>query len=169
MSRRLPDLAPNRRNMMSVAALGIGAFAAGTSAAAAADETLAAIHQENAFNAPPARIYEIFLDSKAFGAMTGLPAQISSEEGGAFSMFGGVIIGRNIELVPAMRIVQAWKPKYWPPGVYSLVKFELVAQGGQTQIVLDHTGFPADTYAGLNSGWPKRYWHPLETYLAANP
>jgi activator of HSP90 ATPase len=36
------------------------------------------------------------------------PTQISREVGGAFSLFGGIIVGRHIELVPNERIVQAW-------------------------------------------------------------
>jgi len=101
--------------------------------------------------------------------MTGLAAVIGKAEGDEVSMFGGTIVGRNIELVPATRIVQAWKPKYWAPGVYSLVKFEFVGVGEETKIVLDQTGFPPDKFDGLNTGWPKRYWKPLEAYLAANP
>lgn len=126
----------------------------------------ATIHQENSFTASPGRIYEVLLSSKEFAAMTGSPADISAEAGGAVSMFGGVIMGRNVELVPGQRIVQAWKPKYWPPGVYSLVKFELVTAGSMTKIILDQTGFPPGTYKGLDEGWPKRYWTPLTKYLA---
>jgi hypothetical protein len=43
-------------------------------------------------------------------------------------MFGGMIIGRNVELVPNQRIVQAWRPTAdFPKGPYSLVKIELTA------------------------------------------
>jgi activator of HSP90 ATPase len=149
------------------------ALSAGDASAAAAilnstdpDKTKTFLHQEVSFGAPPARIYEIFLSSKEFAAMTKLPADISPDAGGAFSMFGGIIVGRNIELIPAQRIVQAWRPKYWDPGVYSMVKFELIADGAKTKIVLDHTGFPVGTYKGLYSGWPERYWDPLTKYLA---
>lgn len=163
-----------RRQMLGGAAVTLAGLALGTSDALSAVEEVVvtkgdgktSLHQEVLFAAPPARIYEIFLSSKKFAAMTKLPADISPDVGGAFSMFGGVIVGRNIELVPAQRIVQAWKPKYWDPGVYSLVKFELAATGVGTKIVLDHTGFPPGTYKGLNSGWPEKYWDPLRKYLA---
>jgi activator of HSP90 ATPase len=167
-----------RRQMLAGAAVTLGGLAFGASEAFAAsgieeivvtkadpESSKTSLHQEVLFTAPPKRIYEIFLNSKEFGAMTKLPADISPDAGGAFSMFGGVIIGRNIELIPAQRIVQAWKPKYWDPGVYSLVKFELVAEGAKTKILLDHTGFPPGTYKGLNSGWPEKYWEPLRKYL----
>jgi activator of HSP90 ATPase len=162
-----------RRQMLIGGAATLAGLVLGVSDALSAVEETAvtegdprtSLHQEVLFTSPPARIYEIFLSSKEFAAMTKLPADISPDAGGAFSMFGGVIVGRNIELVPAQRIVQAWRPKYWDPGVYSVVKFELAGIGAGTKIVLDHTGFPIGTYKGLNSGWPERYWDPLTKYL----
>lgn len=162
-----------RRTFLAGATVVFGSFTLGAGSALAdvatepdADKTRTSLHQEVSFHATAARIYEIFLDSKQFGTMTNLGADISPEPGGVFAMFGGVIVGRNIELIPAQRIVQAWRPKYWDPGVYSMVKFELAADGAQTKIILDHTGFPAGTYKGLYSGWPERYWDPLKKYLA---
>jgi activator of HSP90 ATPase len=125
------------------------------------------IHQEVDFNTTPARIYEVLLDAKQFSAFTKDTAEIQPQPGGAFKLFGGVIEGRNIELAPNQRIVQAWRPKYWPAGVYSLVKFELVARDSGTRIILDHTGFTEAQWQGLNEGWPMRYWDPLHKYLNA--
>ena len=105
------------------------------------DKLRTSLHQESDFKASPHRIYGILLDSKQFTAFSGEPAEISHEVGGAFSLFGGKIIGRNVELVPDQRIVQAWRPVSWTPGEYTLVKFELKPQGSQTKVALDHTGF----------------------------
>jgi len=70
------------------------------------------------------------------------PEEISREAGGAFSLFGGYVTGRQLELVPNERIVQAWRAGGWDPGDYSIARFELVEQGTGTKIVFDHTGFP---------------------------
>jgi len=131
----------------------------------AANQTRTSLHQEIDFKAKSQRIYEILLDSKLFAAFTGMPADIDSKEGGAFSTFGGLIAGRNVELVPNARIVQAWRPTHWDPGVYSIVRFELKPQGSETQLVLDHTGFPEGEFDHLNPGWALRYWDPLKKYL----
>lgn len=80
-------------------------------------------------------------------------------------MFGGMIVGRNVELVPNQRIVQAWRPTHWDPGVYSIVRFELKAQGPGTLVVLDHTGFPEGEFDHLDLGWRSHYWEPLKKYL----
>jgi activator of HSP90 ATPase len=165
----------------AAAALSSLPFAPSLVAAPTDDELLhnaESIHQEPVFNASPARVYEALTNAAQFdkviklsGAMqSGMipknkPAQINSVPGGAFSFFGGYITGRNIELVPAKRIVQAWRPADWSPGVYSIVKFELVAQDSGTKIVFDHTGFPAGTGQHLAEGWHDNYWNPLVLFL----
>jgi activator of HSP90 ATPase len=125
------------------------------------------IHQEVDFKTPPARIYEILLDAKQFSACTKDSAEIQPQAGGAFKLFGGRIEGRNIELLPNQRIVQAWRPAYWPAGVYSIVKFELVPREAGTRVVLDHAAFTEDQWEGLSSGWQEHYWRPLHKYLNA--
>ncbi len=135
--------------------------------ASAAKDPRTSLHQENAFKASARRIYDILLDSKLFAAFTGMPADINPKPGGAFTTFGGLVVGRNVETIAGQRIVQAWRPTHWDPGVYSIVRFELKPQGAETIIVLDHTGFPEGEYDSLNSGWPQRYWQPLRKYVAA--
>ena len=125
------------------------------------------IHQEVVIKAPPQRVYAALTDAKRFSAFTGgAPAEISREAGGAFTCFGGMIQGRQIELVPGQRIVQAWRAGNWSPGVYSIVRFDLQDAGGQTRLVFDHTGFPEDQGEHLASGWNQMYWEPLKKYLA---
>jgi activator of HSP90 ATPase len=124
------------------------------------------IHQDVAFKASPQRIYGALLDSKQFTAFTGMPAEIDPTEGGAFTLFGGMVSGRNIEFVPNQRIVQAWRPASWDHGIYSIVKFDLKPQGSGSIIVFDHTGFPEGKYDGLLSGWNGHYWGPLDKFLA---
>jgi uncharacterized protein YndB with AHSA1/START domain len=127
----------------------------------------AAIHQQVTFKARPHQVYTALTDSAQFSKMTGgAPAEIGPGVGGAFSCFGGVIEGRNVELIPDQRIVQAWRAKMWDAGVYSIVRFELRAEGSGTRIVFDHSGFPEDQAEHLAAGWKSNYWEPLEKYLA---
>ncbi len=170
--------AVTRRKVVTAFAVALGSMAAGSSALARAEEHMAEaqstgaeglltyLHQEIEIKAGPQRVYDALLDSKQFAAFTGLTADISREAGGTFSTFGGLIVGRNIELVPNQRIVQAWRPASWDPGLYSVVRFELKGQGSGTKVVLDHTGFPEGSFRHLNSGWFVRYWEPLKKFLA---
>ena len=133
---------------------------------AGADKLRTSLHQEVDLPAGPHRIYAPLLDSKQFAAFSGAAATIDPAPGGAFSMFGGQITGRNVELVPDQRIVQAWRPGSWSPGVYSIAKFELAAMGSRTRVILDHTGFPEGKFAGLDSGWHERYWERLKKFFS---
>ena len=164
---------------MAVGGLVLGSTEAHANAADPISHTAESIHQEVTFAASPKRVYEALTDARQFQRVVELssamktrmpagapPAQVSAEVGGAFSTFGGIITGRQIELVPGQRIVQAWRPMYWNPGVYSIVKFELTANGSGTRLTLDHRGFPDGDGQSLLDGWNKNYWEPLEKFLA---
>jgi uncharacterized protein YndB with AHSA1/START domain len=124
------------------------------------------IHQEVTIEASPAAVYGVLTNSDQFARMTGgRSASIAAEPGGAISMFGGDISGRNVELVPGRRAVQAWRSNAWPEGVYSIVRFELTPAGKGTRLVFDQSGYPDDAHQMLEGGWPKMYWEPLNALL----
>ncbi len=124
------------------------------------------ISQSISIKASPANVYQAIISAEQFSEVTGAPAEISPDEGGAFSCFGGQITGRHIELIPGQRIVQAWRVIAWPEGVYSEVKFDLSESGDTTTLELTHTGYPDDAAEHLEPGWHKMYWEPLKAYLS---
>ncbi|MFY4777431.1 SRPBCC domain-containing protein [Metabacillus sp. RGM 3146] len=126
------------------------------------------IHQEVIFlKASPKQVYDALIDANQFSTVSGgAPTEINAEAGGAFSLFGGMITGRNIELIPNERIVQAWRAVNWPEGAYSIAKFEIKEQGEETLVIFDHAGFPEGQSEHLAGGWKDNYWGPLEKYLA---
>ncbi|HEX3904442.1 MAG TPA: SRPBCC domain-containing protein [Polyangia bacterium] len=119
------------------------------------------IHQEETFEATPGKIYRALIDAAEFAKLTGAPATGGGEEGSGFSLFGGHITGRQIELVPDRLVVQAWRAKPWPAGVYSIVRFALEPNGTGTRVLFDHDGFPADMKDHLAAGWTSNYWEPM--------
>jgi activator of HSP90 ATPase len=124
--------------------------------------TAEAIHQEVTFTAAPSRIYEALLDDTQFAKMTGgMTTHIDRSPGGAFALFDNHITGRNVELKPNARIVQAWRSEDWTPGIYSIARFELSAHGSGTKLVFDHTGFPIGQARHLAAGWKEHYWDAL--------
>lgn len=170
---------PTRRRMLSGIAIALGTFATGPAIFAearqetmkrvpgtAANKTRTSLHEDIDIKASPQRIYDVLLSAKQFTAFTGLPAEIDPIVGGAFSMFAGQIVGRNVELAPNQRIVQAWRPTHWDAGVYSMVKFDLKPRDSETTVVLDHTGFPEGEFDHLEWGWHNHYWDPLKKFLA---
>jgi activator of HSP90 ATPase len=172
----------SRRHWIVSALVASGGLVIGSKeAAAVADDGLShtaeAIHQEPIFKASPQRVYDALMDAQQFqkieqlGAatksmdVTTKPAVISREAGGAFMLFGGYIVGRQIELIPNQRIVQVWRTMSWPEGAYSIVRFEFAARGGGTMLIFDHAGFPAGNGEHLATGWEINYWQPMQKYL----
>jgi activator of HSP90 ATPase len=180
-----------RRQVLAGLAIAAGVAAArsidaGAAQGVAGDRTgesgpaMESIHQTVTFEASRERVYAALTDAAEFNKVTLLsaavrsgmaklakPTEIAREPGGAFSLFGGLIVGRQIELVANRRIVQAWRAIEWPAGVYSIARFELVAADKGTELVFDHTGFPPGQGEHLAQGWKVNYWEPLEKFLTA--
>jgi uncharacterized protein YndB with AHSA1/START domain len=167
---------------VGAAATALGAPRAGWLAIPRAEEITRdheAIHQEVAFKAPRKRVYEALVDAKIFekvvqqsaatksGMKLGTePLAISREPGGVFTLYGGHISGRHVELVPEQRLVQAWRVAVWDPGFFSIARFVLQEDGSGTKLVFDHIGFPDGQGAHLAEGWKGNYWEPMAKVLA---
>jgi uncharacterized protein YndB with AHSA1/START domain len=129
------------------------------------------IHQEALIAAAPLQVFELLTSGSLFSAATGQPAEITDREGDPFSVFGGRVQGRQIELVPGQRVVQAWRfgtahPSPWEPGVYSTVRFALRLAGDATRLVIDHTGIPGEWIEHIALGYPAFYGDPIAKFFA---
>lgn len=175
----------NRRQLLAAGTLTIvGVAARPAPARAEADSEISnteeAIHQERVFSAVPKRVYEALTIEKQFDRIIQLsgvmkadamakmqnPTKLSAHVGSPFVLFGGYVVGRQLELVPNELVVQAWRVVSWPRGVYSIARFELSDQAGKTTLVFDHTAFPKGQATHLVSGWQEHYWDPLTKLLA---
>jgi activator of HSP90 ATPase len=175
-------LAPTRRQVIIGTTLAAAGLAVSSIDAGATEDGIShsaeAIRQESLFQASRKRVYEALTDAQQFhkvsllsaavqsGATENKPTEMNPEPGGAFSLFGGYITGRFLDLVPSERIVQAWRSESWHAGDFSIVKFELIDQGSGTKVVLSHRGFPDGESAHLAAGWKANYWEPLGKYLS---
>jgi activator of HSP90 ATPase len=141
--------------------------------------TSEAIRQQVTLDAAPERVYEALTRSKDFDMITRLsdgavllnaagatPTSISTEVGGSFTLFGGYITGRHLEMLPGERLVQAWRAGSWKPGEFSIAAFHLAAAGGKTTLNFEHRGFPVGNGVSLAQGWHSHYWEPLAKFLA---
>lgn len=141
--------------------------------------TAEAIRQQVTLDASPQRVYQALTGTKDFDMITRLsdgaallnaagakPTSISTELGGPFTLFGGYITGRHLEMLPNERLVQAWRAGSWNPGDYSVATFRLTAEGGKTKLNFEHRGFPNGKGISLAPGWRVHYWEPLAKFLA---
>ena len=123
------------------------------------------IEQTVSFKASPHDVYEALMDSAKHAEFTGAPATISREIGGEFSIMGGALSGKNIELVPDQKIVQSWRSNDWPEGHLSTVSFALEADNNGTRLSLTHAGVPDDSYDDVQQGWHDYYCSKMKELL----
>jgi uncharacterized protein YndB with AHSA1/START domain len=124
------------------------------------------IKQRVKFKADPATIYELLADSRKHSAITGKPADISTKIGGAFTLGERDVTGINVDLVPGRRIVQAWRHRRFPEGVFSMAAVTLTpTPDGGTELVLVHRGVPKELIPETEQTWRDRYWRGMKAYL----
>jgi uncharacterized protein YndB with AHSA1/START domain len=139
------------------------------------------IHQQATIEATPRQVYAVLADPGALSALSGMgghPAGAASghAEGAEFTAFDGHVTGRQVELVPGSRIVQAWRFPDWAPGTYTVVRFTLEAvDNSKTRVRVDQQGYPdgADArgchptwHDHLAEGWTMFYLNPLARHFA---
>ena len=127
------------------------------------------IKQTVTFNARPSVVFEALMSSRKHSEFTGAPAKIGAAAGRPFTAFGGYITGINLDIAKNKSIVQAWRAKSWPKGVWSVASFKLAAaKGGKTKLSFSHTGVPANSVKGIAAGWKSSYWSPLKAMIKAS-
>jgi activator of HSP90 ATPase len=118
-------------------------------------------------NASAKQIYEAWMDSKKHSAFTGDTADIQPEVGGVFSIAGGYISGKTLELEPNRRILQAWRTTEFPEDAPDS-KLEIILEDtpGGCSLILDQIDLPEDQVDSYKSGWVEYYFHPLVRYFS---
>jgi activator of HSP90 ATPase len=133
------------------------------------------IHQQVTIPASPRDVYAILADASALSALSGMDGKSGLAEGDEYTPFGGRVTGRQVELIPASRIVQVWRLPEWEPGRYTIVRFALEPAGDGTRLTLDQYGYPEETdtvgchdtwHDHLSEGWGMFYLGPLARHFA---
>ncbi len=114
------------------------------------------------FKAPPDTIYDLLANSRRRTEITGRKAVMSGKAGGKFSTDAGQVTGVNVDLMPGRRLVQAWRRKDFPEGIYSMAAITLApTPGGGTELVLTHRGVPKHLLDQVEDYWRHVYWAPM--------
>lgn len=105
----------------------------------------------------------MWLDSKKHSDLIVGSAEIDPELGGEFSIWDGVVTGKNIELIPFKKIVQKWRYEYenWPADFMSKIILDFEEIADKTIIHFTHENIPQEYAKELEQGWEDYYWNPL--------
>ena len=117
--------------------------------------------------ASPEEIYQAWLDSLAHSEMTGGEASMSDQIGAEVSAWDGYISGRNIELIPSERIVQAWRTSEFEDEDEDLVITVILEPvGAETLLTLEHSNVPDEHKSYEEGGWESNYFEPMVAYFS---
>ena len=115
-------------------------------------------------NAPVAKVWQAFVDPSVIETWGAGPAQMSAEEGGQFSLWGGDIHGINTKIVPEKLLEQDWYGHDHPERCYK-VKYLFESNGSRTAIHLIHTDVPDEEVKEMENDWRDYYLDPIKKLL----
>ncbi len=121
---------------------------------------------QTTFPASAMQLYHAWLDSATHSAMTGTQAEIDPSPDGEFSIFGGYITGKNVELLPGERIVQRWRTTEFPvKSPDSMLKVIFEETGKSTKMIIRHTKIPEGQAKDYRQGWKENYFRPMKAFF----
>jgi len=107
-------------------------------------------------------VYNALTRPEMFVAFTNGSGKIDPVVGGAFEMFGGNVHGKILELDEPKKIVQDWRFRTWPEGVYSRVTFTIEQNADSTEITVRQKGLPKSDLEKTKEGWDKYYFSAMK-------
>ena len=118
-------------------------------------------------NTTPKALYALYMDAKKHTLIAGSPCIISAKEGSKYSVHGGYITGKNLQLIKDKLIVQTWRAKDWDKKeVDSTFIINLEQSGKDVVLHATHANVPDKNAAGVAKGWTGHYWNPWKQHLA---
>jgi len=121
------------------------------------------------FGCSPNDIFEALVDSNRVKAYAGGDAQVSREKGGKFALFGGSVVGENLEVEPGKKIVQKWRFSSWPADLYSTVTMTFERKDDKTVLTLKQANVPSNDLERTRAGWNNYFWNRIKGVFGYGP
>jgi len=113
--------------------------------------------------ATPDEVYAALTNPFSIELWTGEPAEMSTNPGEEFSIFGGDISGRNLQFDPGKKIIQEWY--FGDQEEPSVVTITLKADKYATKVQLHHTNIPDAAWDDMNEGWDESYFGAIKEFF----
>lgn len=113
--------------------------------------------------ATPPEVYGALTNSLSIEIWTGEEAVMTTKAGDEFSLFGGDIVGRNLQFEPDNKLIQEWYFGDQPEP--SIVTITLIPDKYFTKVELLHTNIPDEAFEDIIDGWDESYFKPLKDFF----
>lgn len=124
------------------------------------------IKQTYLINSSLPRVWQALTNPRDIENWGGGPAKMDDKKGTGFSLWGGSIWGRNIEIIPGKKLAQEWysdeKNKWDKPSI-AIFTLSKVSKGVKLELV--HKDIPDENVKDIDGGWKEYYLGPLKEYL----
>jgi activator of HSP90 ATPase len=117
-------------------------------------------------NAESSDIYSALTNPFTIELWSGYPAEMSTEPGSEFSLWEGDITGRNLEFIQDKKVVQEWY--FADQAEKSLVTINIVPDGENSQVTVEHTNIPDIEFAEISEGWREFYIGAIVNFFNPN-
>lgn len=120
------------------------------------------------FNCPASELYRFLTEPQRIVAWSRSPASALPQivlPGAPFSLFGGNICGRFVEMMAPNSLVMDWKLKDWPTDTKVTIAIAEDGDGSACRIDLTQEGVPAQDVDLIRSNWHNYYWTPIKRLL----
>lgn len=114
--------------------------------------------------ATPEEVYMALTNPLTLELWTGDEVVMTTEPGSEFSLWGGSIVGKNLEFEQDKKIVQQWYFDGEPETSIVTIKLHPGKDHG-TSVELRHTNIPDKEYDDFASGWDNYYFGALSDFF----
>lgn len=121
------------------------------------------IRQRYTILAPQEKVWDALVNPETIKRWGGGPVMMSDKAGFEFSLWGGDVYGKNLEVEIGKRLVQEWYGGEWE--YPSIVTFSLSNDGHCTEVILEHRDVPENEIKDINEGWRDYYLGPIKDML----
>ena len=121
------------------------------------------IKQVYKIEAPVQKVWQALTDPAIIEKWGGGPAKMDDCEGTEFSLWGGDIHGKNLDVTENKKLVQEWFGGHWDKP--SKVTFTLTEKETKTEVRLNHSDVPDREAKDIADGWKIYYFGPLKNLL----
>jgi activator of HSP90 ATPase len=113
------------------------------------------IEQKYEMNATPERVFDALVNPDIIQIWSGDEAKMGPAVGDSFTLWGGQMFGKNLEVIKNKKLVQEWCYDQWDKP--SKVTFTLKPKGKKTIVELLHEDVPDKSYKSIEEGWDSYY------------
>lgn len=111
----------------------------------------------------PEKVWDALVNPETINKWGGGPVVMSDRAGFEFSLWGGDVYGKNLEVEKNEKLVQEWYSDEWERP--SVVTFSLSSDGHCTEVLLEHKDVPEGEIKDISEGWRDYYLEPIKKML----